>query len=148
LWFFDDFLELCWWKLVMDWGLTWDLIWGMLWRILSRKHNRYWRFWIIKLCCKFWIEVLYIYKGYINLSLKTEISERSAKFILVFYLGKKSILTLMESPGKGIQNRKTPNKILLQIFWESVGEFYKAFAYVIFNAKLYHSYVIVQEFCA
>jgi hypothetical protein len=54
----------------------------------------------------------------------------------------------MDNPGKGIQHRKTPNKILLQIFWKSVGEFYKAFAYVIFNAKLYYSYVIVQEFCA
>jgi hypothetical protein len=43
----------------------------------------------------------------------------------------------MASSGKEIQHRKTPNKILLQIFWKSVGKFYKAFACVIFNAKLY-----------
>jgi hypothetical protein len=56
------------------------------------------------------------YIGYFDLSLGIEISERSAKFILVFYLGKSSTLTSIANPGKGIQHRKTPNKILLQIF--------------------------------
>jgi len=62
-----------------------------------------------------------------------------------------SNLTLMTSPGKGIQHRKTFNKILLQIFRESVGEFYKAFTYVILiisMSSFYYSYVIIQEFCA
>jgi hypothetical protein len=58
---------------------------------------------------------------------------------------------LMTSPSKGIQHRKTPNKILLQIFWESVGEFYEVFTYkilIISMSSVYYSCVIIQEFCA
>jgi hypothetical protein len=58
---------------------------------------------------------------------------------------------LMARPGKGIEHRKTPNKILLQIFWESVGEFYEAFTYMILFISIssfYYSYIIIQEFCA
>jgi hypothetical protein len=54
----------------------------------------------------------------------------------------------MASPGKGIQQRKTPNNILLQIFWENVGEFYEAFTHVILiisMSSFYYSYVIIHE---
>jgi hypothetical protein len=54
----------------------------------------------------------------------------------------------MANPGKGIQHRKTPQQDFITNLLKKCWEFYKAFAYVIFNAKLYYSYVIVQEFCS
>jgi hypothetical protein len=50
----------------------------------------------------------------------------------------------MASPGKGIQHRKTPNKILFTNIEKKCWEILQSVAHVIFfNDKLYYSYDIV-----
>jgi hypothetical protein len=54
----------------------------------------------------------------------------------------------MESPGKGIQHRKTLQQDFITNLLKKCWGILQSVSYVIFNAKLYYSYVIVQEFCA
>jgi hypothetical protein len=81
--------------------------------------------------------------GYFSLSFRIEISERSAKFILMFYLGKSSAQTSMASPGKGIQHRKNPQQDFIINLLKKCWGILQSVAHVIFNAKFYYSYDIV-----